>query len=123
MSVSAFSLRYEAGSKRFAFAVAERDAAEDPTRVRAVDPAEGGRWYHLLSVRDATNGTIRLYIGGTRADEIAFCPGFESTGSTVVGRGRFNGIATSYWRGSVDEVRVFEWALSDEDTAAFKRTR
>lgn len=122
-SVSAFSLRYEAGSERFAFAVAERDAAEDPVRVRAADPAEGGRWYHLLGVRDAANGTIRLYVDGTRADETAFCPGFESTGPTVVGRGRFDGIATSYWRGSVNEVRVFEWALSDEDAAAaFERT-
>lgn len=115
--VNAFRLGYATDRERFAFAAVDVDDTVDPARAVALDAAETSRWYHLVGVRDAVAGTVRLYVDGERAAEEAFCPGFQAMGPTVIGRGYWDGIRTSYWRGTIDDVRVFDGALGDDAVA------
>ncbi|MFE9204514.1 LamG-like jellyroll fold domain-containing protein [Micromonospora sp. NPDC007230] len=104
-SHSAFFLQYSGADNRFAFSFAG---------VRALAPAapETGRWYHLVGVRDAAVGTLTLYVDGQQAGTASSCLGEASSGPTVIGRARFNGGPVDYWRGAIDQVRIYDRALS-----------
>jgi len=82
---------------------------------RALAPAapEPGRWYHLVGVRDAASGEYRLYVDGALASTVGnqWCEE-ETGGNTVIGRAQFNGDQVDFWRGAIDEVHVYDRALS-----------
>ncbi|MEV5703798.1 LamG-like jellyroll fold domain-containing protein [Actinoallomurus sp. NPDC052274] len=107
---SAFYLQYSGADDRFAFSFAG---------VRALAPTapETGRWYHLVGVRDAATGSLTLYVDGQKAGSAAACLGDRSTGHTVIGRGRYGGNPVDYWTGAIDQVHVFDRALSADDVA------
>ncbi|GAA4473810.1 LamG-like jellyroll fold domain-containing protein [Phytohabitans houttuyneae] len=109
-SHSAFFLQYSGADNRFAFSFAG---------IRALAPAapETGRWYHLTGVRDLTTGSLTLYVDGQRAGTANACLGDRSSGHTVIGRGKFNGNPVDHWRGALDQVRVYDRALSAAEVA------
>ncbi|WP_243716159.1 LamG-like jellyroll fold domain-containing protein [Actinomadura darangshiensis] len=109
-SNSAFFLQYSGADDRFAFSFAG---------VRALAPAapETGKWYHLTGVRDAASGSLTLYVDGQKAGAAESCLGDASTGHTVIGRGKFGGNPVDFWPGALDEVRVFDRALSAAEVA------
>lgn len=109
-SNSAFFLQYSGADHVFAFSFAG-------TRALAPVAPETGRWYHLVGVRDAANQQLKLYVDGKLAGTQAVCLGDASTGHTVIGRGQFGGKPVDYWRGAVDDVHVFDRALTDADVA------
>jgi hypothetical protein len=105
---SAFYLQYSGADDRFAFSFAG---------VRALAPAapQTGQWYHLVGVRDAASGTLTLYVNGQKAGTALACMDDPSKGHTVIGRGRFGGNPVDYWPGSIDQVHVFDRALSADE--------
>jgi Concanavalin A-like lectin/glucanases superfamily/Glycosyl hydrolases family 2, sugar binding domain/Glycosyl hydrolases family 2 len=107
---SAFFLQYSGADNRFAFSFAG---------VRALAPTapETGRWYHLVGVRDATTGTLTLYVDGQPAGAAYACLGDASSGHTVIGRAKFNGNPVDFWRGAIDQVHVYDRALSAGEIA------
>jgi hypothetical protein len=107
---SAFYLQYSGADDRFAFSFAG---------VRALAPTapETGRWYHLTGVRDVTAGSLTLYVDGQRAGAANACVGDGSSGHTVIGRGRYGGNPVDYWRGAIDQVHVYDRALSATEVA------
>jgi hypothetical protein len=42
------------------------------------------------------------------------CPE-AAAGHTVIGRGQFNGSQVDFWRGALDQVHVYDRALSDAE--------
>ncbi|GAB3814689.1 LamG domain-containing protein [Micromonospora zhanjiangensis] len=82
-------------------------------------------WTHLVGVFDRSRREVRLYINGaleqtTTFGSGAFTNGFDSTGPLTVGAGRFTfpGQSTNLvdlWQGGIDEVNLFQGALSDAD--------
>lgn len=46
---------------------------------------------------------------------VSQCLGDASTGPLAVGRAKYNGNNVDFLRGSVDDVRVFDRALSDAE--------
>ncbi len=101
---SAFYLQYSAVDNRFAFG----DAG-----VRALGPTPAvGQWYHLTGVRDAANGTMTLYVDGAKAGVTSVCLGEKAAGHTVIGRAMYNGGPVDFWPGTIDEVHIFDRALS-----------
>ncbi|HEY0541809.1 MAG TPA: LamG-like jellyroll fold domain-containing protein, partial [Actinoallomurus sp.] len=107
-SNSAFFLQYSGADNRFAFSFAG---------VRALAPTapQTGQWYHLVGVRDAASGTLTLYVNGQKAGSAPACLGDASTGHTVIGRGRFGGNPVDYWPGAIDQVHVYDRALSADE--------
>ncbi|HEV7649223.1 MAG TPA: LamG-like jellyroll fold domain-containing protein [Actinophytocola sp.] len=108
---SGFFLQYSGADNRFAFSF---------VGVRALAPAapETGRWYHLTGVRDVVSGTLKLYVDGQPAGSQAACAGSDATGNTVIGRAKFGGNPVDFWRGGIDQVHVYDRALSAGEVAA-----
>ncbi|WP_225993163.1 LamG-like jellyroll fold domain-containing protein [Actinomadura rudentiformis] len=102
---SAFFLQYSGADNRFAFSFAG---------LRALAPTapEPNRWYHLTGVRDAANGTLTLYVDGQKTATASACLGDPSTGHTVIGRAQYGGNEVDFWPGTLDEIRLYDRALS-----------
>ncbi|MFE6063807.1 LamG-like jellyroll fold domain-containing protein [Streptomyces sp. NPDC056431] len=105
-----FYLQYGQGA--FAF------STPGGNRARYVTTPETGRWYHLVGVRDAAKNEIRLYVDGALVATATPGPADVSTGPLTVGRARWSGGNVDFWKGSVDQVRAFDKALSSEEVTA-----
>lgn len=114
-NVSGFALQYVGPDDRFAFTAMDADEGGTETRATGAGMPALGRWYHLVGVRNAHDRSIRLFVDGTLIDDQSFCPGFDATGSTVIGSGLRDSLLTSYWDGAIDDVRIFDWALDEDD--------
>jgi hypothetical protein len=109
---SDFYLQYSGADQRFAVSF---------PGLRAVSPVkpEVGRWYHLVGVRDAANSQLRLYVDGALAATQTVCQPFtKPTGHTVIGRGKYNGNLVDYLDGTVDQVHMYDRALSAAEVKA-----
>ena len=110
-NASAFFLQYSAADNRFAFATLGGRALSD------VAP-QTGRWYQLVGVHDATQGTYTLYVDGQAQQKVLRqCLGDDSSGPLAVGRGFFNATKTDFWPGVIDQPQVWNRALSAADVA------
>ncbi|MEV4702129.1 LamG-like jellyroll fold domain-containing protein [Actinoplanes sp. NPDC049316] len=111
-SNSDFFLQYSGADQRFAMSFAG---------VRALGPVkpETGRWYHLTGVRDSVKGELRLYVDGEPAGRTSAClPQAAPTGNTVIGRGKYGGNPVDYLDGTVDQVHLYDRALSATEIKA-----
>jgi hypothetical protein len=108
---SAFFLQYSGADRRLAFSFAGG---------RALAPAAPvpGQWYHVVGVRDAAAGQLKLYVDGQLAGTKDACLGEASTGHTVIGRAQYGGQQVDHLNGAVDQVHVYDRALTDADVAA-----
>jgi Concanavalin A-like lectin/glucanases superfamily len=105
-SDSAFYLQYSGADQRFAMSFAG---------VRALAPTKPvvGQWYHVVGVRDTVKGELRLYVDGRLAGTTSACmPQAAPTGNTVIGRGMYGGNPVDYLDGTVDQVHLYDRALS-----------
>ncbi|EID52727.1 glycoside hydrolase family 2 [Saccharomonospora xinjiangensis] len=107
---SAFFLQYSGQDQRWAMSFAG-------LRTLSPEKPEPGRWYHLTGVRDAEAGTLSLYVDGQHADTRGACLAEGGDGNTVIGRARYGGADVDHLRGDVDEVRIFDRALSRDEVA------
>ncbi|MEP7027149.1 MAG: PKD domain-containing protein [Candidatus Eisenbacteria bacterium] len=82
-----------------------------------------GQWHHVAGVlerADATSGT-RLYVDG---NAVASWPAFNPTGNLtntqklLIGAGAGFGPPVEHWSGGIDEVELFQRALSASDILA-----
>ncbi len=69
----------------------------------------------MVGVRDAATGQLELYLDGQLVDTAGACVGEASSGNTVIGRGKFDGRPVDFWRGGLDQVHVYDRALSGEE--------
>jgi PKD repeat protein len=77
-----------------------------------------GTWTHLVLTRSA--GTLSLYVNGALAATAASSGAVNST-TSILAVGRSGASASSYFDGSVDEVAVYDHALSASAVAAHKQ--
>jgi hypothetical protein len=107
---SAYFLQYSGQDNRFAFSF---------VGVRALAPAppNTGQWYHLVGVRDVTTGSLKLYVDGQLAGSASACAGSAGNGNTVIGRAKYGGGQVDFWRGGIDQVHVYDRALTDAEVA------
>lgn len=106
--MSAFFLQKRGDNDRFAFSTAGG-------RVESTFVPETGRWYHLTGVRDGA--THSLYVDGVLQGSMSQCLNPGSEGPLTVGRARFNSGDVDFWPGAVDEVRVWDRALTAAEVA------
>ena len=63
------------------------------------------------------NGQFELYVDGEPAGTVAQNCAEPATGNTVIGRGKFGGSQVDFWRGAIDQVHVYDRALSESEVA------
>jgi hypothetical protein len=95
--------------------VFERDSSDSTgstaTFAAAPSAMTANTWYHVVGVYDSAAGQIQLYLNGTLAATAAFTTPWAATGPLAVGRGKW-GSPTDYWAGKIDEVRIYQRALT-----------
>jgi Concanavalin A-like lectin/glucanases superfamily len=106
---SAFFLQYSGADQRFAMSFVG-------LRALAPDKPEVDRWYHLAGVRDARTGDLTLYVDGQLAASKQACSlDAASTGNTVIGRAKFGGNQVDFVDGTVDQVHLYDRALTAQE--------
>ncbi|HEX5493437.1 MAG TPA: LamG domain-containing protein [Mycobacteriales bacterium] len=118
-SRSGFSLRYDAVSDRWEFAVPSADS-DDATvdAASSTEPVALGVWTHLAGSYDVATGQISLYVDGALAGVAAHPVGWDASGLLAIGRAQESGVDTDLWNGDVDEVRVYDRALTGTELGA-----
>ena len=118
-TISGFYLQLSGGTGKFAFAMRGTDAdAGTLYQANATATAPlAGTWYHLCGVY--TGSVARVYVnGGQQGSDVSVSASWNATGHTIIGAGRFTGGRVDYVRGSIDDVRVYNVALSSTQIAA-----
>ncbi|MGW5194612.1 LamG-like jellyroll fold domain-containing protein [Kribbella sp. NPDC004138] len=106
---SAFFLQYSGQDQRFAMSF---------PGIRALSPTKPnpGQWYHVTGVRDVVQGELRLYVDGQLVAAKSACTlDAGSTGNTVIGRAKFGGNPVDFLDGTVDQVHLYDRALTDTE--------
>jgi len=72
-----------------------------------------GQWYHVAVTVDTTAGIVEFYIDGSPAGTSTFTASLPVSTSTLeIGRQRHTSGASQYFEGIIDEVRIWNVALS-----------
>ncbi|WP_308013352.1 LamG domain-containing protein [Streptomyces beigongshangae] len=122
---SGFVLYYSAGVKRWVFRYNWLDSSGNRQMVTMNAAAEGPPvkvWTHLAATYDAEAHAIRLYVNGRPQGAALSVPagGEKQTpdGAFQIGRASYvYGDFTQYWKGRIDEVAVFQEALTPAGVA------
>lgn len=105
-TTSGFFLQYSLADDRLAFSTGEGRALSDAAPVT-------GRWYHLVGVHDADAGTYTLYVDGVAQHSVLHqAQGDPANGPTAVGRAFSGGADSDFWPGTIDDVTLWNRALS-----------
>jgi alpha-L-arabinofuranosidase len=118
-SISGFYLQLSGVTHKFAFTRRGSDSTT-ATEVRAdADSAPStGTWYQLTGVDDVAAKQLRLYVNGQLQSTVSYTTPWKATGNTAIGRGRWNGAAVDFLNGAVDDVQMFDHALTGPEVAA-----
>ena len=113
---SAFKLGYRYFNGTWAMMMPTADDANttDVTAVSPLPPALS-TWTHLTGVYDPGAGQLRLYVDGVLMALTTFSGGWQGSGGLQIGRARWGGWLVDFWPGAVDDVRVYQGALTDDE--------
>ena len=90
---------------------AQGDTSKSPT----------GVWTQLLGSYDAVTDDMRLYVNGAYVTTTSFSTPFSAGGSFRIGASRSDGAVTSFFPGQIDDVRLYDRALSAPEASAAYR--
>jgi len=78
------------------------------------------QWVHVAGVYDAPAASIKLYVNGVprTTGTTGTIPTSQFAGSASVKIGNRDQLVSQWWRGGIDEVRIYDEALSDAQVLA-----
>lgn len=102
----------------FSMTAADSDAAgwyeaSSPANTKVRTPV--GEWAHLVGVYDQTLNRQSLLVNGEPAGSVLHEGVWQAAGPLVIGRGKWLGAAADHWAGDIDDVRVFDRVLGQEE--------
>ncbi len=109
-----YYLGVDQATGQLVFATYASDAA-GATRTAALSETNApvGEWFHVAGVYNKTAGSISLYLNGTLVKTVTGVPaGWNATGTTVLGD----------IKGAIDDVRMFQSALTAAEIQALATT-
>jgi len=106
---ASFYLSRRGDTSKFAFTMAASDGGTQ-TRADSSTTPSLATWYHLCGTYDLSN--LRLYVNGALQATSAFSSGFNASGSTLIGAGKESGSLTKHANGTIDDVRIYNVALT-----------
>ena len=84
--------------------------------------ATAGTWYHVVGVDNTSTNQLAIYVNGTEDGTIPYSGNWQATGTTLIGRGLFNGNPTDFVNGSVSDVQFYQSALTTAQVDALNGT-
>jgi len=102
-------------SDELRFKVTDADGTAERPGIAASD-LETDRWYHIVGVYDGQAGTASIYLDGQIKDihSNIFLTGTVKPGQ-VAALGRNGTLSQNHFQGRIDEVQVFDRALTQEE--------
>jgi Concanavalin A-like lectin/glucanases superfamily len=114
-TTSGLFLQYDTGTGRWQFGLPSSDGVNPGSvRVDAKQPPQANVWTHVVGTYDATSGAATLYVDGVEQGS-AIAHTIVANGPLTVGAVRWNGSLLNRFAGFVDDVQVWQRALSDKD--------
>ncbi|GGO81929.1 LamG-like jellyroll fold domain-containing protein [Wenjunlia tyrosinilytica] len=118
---SGFELYYSSAYDRWAFNQYSADSP-DATPIRAMQDkdstARAGKWVHLVGVHDTVAGQLTLYVNGAPAGSAEVPSTWYAGGQVQIGAGSYEDSPGSFFPGRIDDVRLFDRVLSEDDVQA-----
>lgn len=104
------------GALRVAAFVGDYGTSVEDLRVPlSSGPVNDGQWHHLVLVYEL-GGTIGLHVDGSPADAVALArPTMDSPANTLIGGLDFGEAKRGTFHGAVDELQIYNFALTDEE--------
>ena len=123
---SPFYLSYEEGLKTWVLRTSLADVMDGNVRdqiVVAQQPAVQGEWTHLVAVHDVTAHRIQLYVNGQFQGSAAAPKVWDATGPFQVGRAIWKQTLGDYFTGKIDDVRLFDRPVAEEEAQQLFRQK
>jgi len=104
------------------------DAGGGPANVYTNEPVDDGKWHLIVAVRDNTANRLKMYVDGeiqnTSIGGAGTLRNKEDSRRFVIGRRQKGGIGQthSYFEGVMDELAIYNRALSDPEAQALYPT-
>jgi len=99
-----------------------RVSPEGSTLASAYDTTELpiNQWVHVAAVYDAPAASIKLYVNGAprTTGTTGTIPTSQFAGSSSIKIGNRDALVQQWWRGGIDEVRIYDEALTDAQVLA-----
>ncbi|HCT76362.1 MAG TPA: hypothetical protein DGG94_01645 [Micromonosporaceae bacterium] len=114
---SGFELYY-AGGDNWGFVKPYGDGNWGGAWVGGATPTNIDSWMHLVAVYDRAAGVAKLYVNGTLLDTQTAYDQFAATGALTIGRGKYGGAASAGYDGLIDNVQVYQHAVSTAEISA-----
>jgi len=114
-NTAGFWIKYHPDTQKWRFVVSDEDSTTSAqAMVESPETAELGEWIHFVGVYDAGRKHIRFYLNGERVGvtAVGWTP-MSATGPLLVGRTWWNGSLAEPWLGGVDDLNVYQGALTD----------
>ncbi|MFE3652401.1 LamG-like jellyroll fold domain-containing protein [Streptomyces sp. NPDC059152] len=124
--LSAFYLSYEAPTGLWSVRLATKDATDGgltTQRVASKQKAALGKWTHLAVVHDTVAGTVSLYVNGALQGTAAAPQTWSADGALQFGRALYRGAYVDYLTGQIDDVRLFDRAVSEGEMHQLNKQR
>ncbi|RZS82758.1 concanavalin A-like lectin/glucanase superfamily protein [Motilibacter rhizosphaerae] len=116
-TVAAFFLQYDAVNGDWNFTVTGSNASSPARYMAHGGVPAAGVWTLLTGVFDSSAGTATLYVNGGQVSSVSGVSSWAAP-SLRIGRARYGGAATDPWNGGVDDVRLWQQALSASQVSA-----
>jgi hypothetical protein len=119
---SPFILAYDVSVGAYFFGVKEEDAADGDAYhgVHSDTPAKAGVWTYLAGSYDPATGQSELYVNGISQGTESVMGSWSATGPLQIGRYKW-ATYQYYFDGSIDEVKVWQRALTKGEIAVEAR--
>ncbi|MFD7065205.1 LamG-like jellyroll fold domain-containing protein [Streptomyces sp. NPDC059906] len=116
-----FELYYSQYADRWVFNQYTSDKPGAPIAVaKGAQPgdAKAGEWSHLVGVYDAKAQQLRLYVNGQLAGTTAYTTAWNARRGLQMGAGTYSGTRMSFFPGTIDDVRIFDRAVTTTEAEA-----
>jgi hypothetical protein len=121
VNCSPFYLQWRMDTRKFALTATTEDTnGPGSAFASATSVPVLGTWYHIAGVFDGTS--IKLYVNGVLEGTSGHTKIWTANGPTVIGQAKFNGGLVDFFKGQIDDVRIYQGALTDREVAALAGT-
>jgi hypothetical protein len=80
-----------------------------------------GTWYHVTGAYDATQQSASIYVNGVLAGQVYSVSPSPANGHTGIGHGQYNNSYVDWVNGAIDDVRLYQAALTSDQILAIAR--
>ncbi|MBN2103558.1 T9SS type A sorting domain-containing protein [bacterium] len=108
-----YGLEIKNNELRFAI---DDDVTKSQAKVVQVDTLLSGKWAHIVGIRDAAESILKLYVNAERVSTVSDATGSISQEEDLSLGNSTTGTAPLW--GVLDEVRIYNYALSDSEVQA-----